>query len=151
MASKPFEEAYIATGKVRLVFSEFPLQGNVNALPAAEAARCAGEQNPNAFWQMYDGLFHNQSLWGADQNPQVRFEGYAAQLKLDSAAFKSCTTNGTQRAAISKARDAGIQMNVQGTPAFAVNGKLVTNTPSSSVEDIVAQMRQQVDVALAGK
>ena len=151
MASPTFERDYIETGKVKLVFSEFPLQGHINAVPAAEAARCAGVQNQNAFWQMHDILFNNQSLWGADQNPQTRFEGYATQLKLDSAAFKACMSNGEQSAAVAKARDAGIQMNVQGTPAFAVNGKLVDTTAAQSVDDIVAAMRQQVDAALAGK
>lgn len=151
MASKAFEEEYIATGKVRLVFSEYPLPGHVNAMPAAEAARCAGEQNQNAFWQMHDMLFNNQSLWGADANPQSRFEGYANQLKLDTAAFSSCLKGGTQQAVIEKVRNTGNQLGVQGTPAFAVNGKLVNTPAAQSVDDIVAAMRQEVDAALAGK
>src|SRR5512145_230294 len=43
------EETYIKTGKVRFFFHDFPLPGHSNAIPASEAAHCAGDQN--AFWQ----------------------------------------------------------------------------------------------------
>jgi len=46
---------YVDTGKVRLVVHDFPLNIHANAVPAAEAAHCAGDQGK--FWPMHDGLF----------------------------------------------------------------------------------------------
>ena len=42
---------YIETGKVRFVYRDYP-RGFGNPLRAADAARCAGEQN--AYWPMHD-------------------------------------------------------------------------------------------------
>ena len=41
-------------GKVRLVHMEFPLDGHPEAVPAARAARCAGEQGK--FWEFHRSL-----------------------------------------------------------------------------------------------
>ena len=41
-------------GKVRLVHLEFPLDGHPGAVPAARAARCAGEQGK--FWEYHRSL-----------------------------------------------------------------------------------------------
>jgi hypothetical protein len=46
---------YVDTGKVKLVFMDFPLSFHTKAIPAAQAARCAGEQGD--YWGMHDSLF----------------------------------------------------------------------------------------------
>src|SRR5262249_51151954 len=48
---------YIDTGRLRLVIRDLPLEIHSNALPAAVAARCAGEQNQ--YWGMRDLLMAN--------------------------------------------------------------------------------------------
>src|SRR5277367_6195365 len=45
---------YIDTGKVRYVSRDLPLDFHPNAAPAAQAARCAGEQHK--FWEMHDAI-----------------------------------------------------------------------------------------------
>ena len=50
---------YIATGLVRFVHKDLPLPFHPHALPAAAAARCAGEQN--RYWETYDALFEQQN------------------------------------------------------------------------------------------
>ena len=56
---KPLMAAY--PGKIRLVYRNYPLPFHQNALMAAEAALCAGDQN--AYWQYHDALFsHNDQL-----------------------------------------------------------------------------------------
>jgi len=48
-------------GKVRLVFKDFPLeQLHPWARTAAIAGRCAYQQDPKAFWKMYDFIYDNQ-------------------------------------------------------------------------------------------
>ncbi|MBL7058898.1 thioredoxin domain-containing protein [Candidatus Pacearchaeota archaeon] len=46
---------YVDTGKVKMVFKDFPLNFHAKAQKAAEAARCAGEQGD--YWGMHDALF----------------------------------------------------------------------------------------------
>lgn len=58
-AYKQLDEKYIKTGKVKLVFKDFPLSFHPQAPKAAEAARCAGEQGK--FWEMHDKLFELQA------------------------------------------------------------------------------------------
>ena len=45
-------------GKVRFAWKDLPLPFHQNAMPAAQAARAAGEQGK--FWEMHDKLFTNQ-------------------------------------------------------------------------------------------
>ena len=59
-------------GKVRLVHLDFPLDGHSEAVPAARAARCAGEQGK--FWEYHHNLMtQNGSLEpGRSQEPRDR-------------------------------------------------------------------------------
>lgn len=50
---------YVASGKVRLVIRNFPLEMHDQALGAALCASCADEQG--AFWEMYGVLYQNQA------------------------------------------------------------------------------------------
>lgn len=109
--------------KVRLVFKHLPLtDAHPQALPAARAAFCAGEQG--SFWQYHDALFAAEEL-----SPEV-FHRSAAHLGLSLAEFESCLDSETSRAAvIDDAREAR-RIGIDGTPAFVVNGKLVRGAVS---------------------
>ena len=51
---------YIDTGKVKMYYRDFPLsQIHPGAQKAAEAARCAGDQNK--YWQYHDLIFQDQA------------------------------------------------------------------------------------------
>ena len=53
------KEKYIDTGKVKYYYRDFPLaQLHPGAEKAAEAARCAGDQDK--YWQFHDLIFQNQ-------------------------------------------------------------------------------------------
>src|SRR5438552_13880822 len=53
-------------GKVRVVFKDFPIeQLHPWARTAAIAGRCAYQQNPMAFWKMYDFIYDNQEIISA--------------------------------------------------------------------------------------
>jgi protein-disulfide isomerase len=142
-----FEQDYVATGKVLFVFHEYPLEFHANAIPAAEAARCAGDQGK--FWEMYGLLFDNQRQWSDLNNPGAQFGTYAGQLGLDTGAFGQCSSSGVNRAAILAARDTGTRLGIKGTPSFAVNGALVDTTGAQSVDEIALRVRAAVDAALA--
>ncbi|HWQ12301.1 MAG TPA: DsbA family protein [Roseiflexaceae bacterium] len=144
-----FDKEYVESGKVKFVYHEYPLNGHPNAVPAAEAARCAGDQG--AFWKMHDMLFTNQRQWSPLPRPQDQFAGYAGQLGLDKAAFQQCMADGTHREAVRAAQRAAESLGLTGTPSFAVNGTVVDTTGAQSVDDIVTRMRVAVEQALASQ
>jgi protein-disulfide isomerase len=144
-----FDREYVETGRVKFVYHEYPLRSHSNAVPAAEAARCAADQG--AFWKMHDMLFVNQRQWSSLPQPQNQFATYAGQLGLDRAAFQQCMEAGTHRQAVLDAQAAGDGLQLTGTPSFAVNGTVVDTTGAQSVDDIVARMRQAVEQALASQ
>ncbi|MGH7803649.1 MAG: DsbA family protein, partial [Candidatus Binatia bacterium] len=106
--------------KIQHVFMDFPIeQIHPRAKPASIAGRCAAEQGK--FWEFHKQLFHNQREL-TDEN----FKKWAGDLKLDVAKFESCRTSGSHEAAIAKTLEAGQDVGVSGTPAFFVNGVMIS-------------------------
>ena len=130
---------YIDTGKVKMVFHDFPLSQHPNAIPAAEAARAAGEQN--AFWQMHDLLYARQPEWENLPKPQDQFVKYAQELKLDTAKFSQALSSHKYQAVVLQARDASSKAGVDHTPTFTIAGK-----PYDAPD-----LRAAIDAALAAK
>ena len=117
-------ERYVKTGKVRYYFRDLPLPIHANALPAATAARCAGEQGK--FWEMHDSLFANQSALS-----QKDLAERAARLGLDQPRFSDCVSSTKYAEAIRKVVAGAQRMGIDGTPAFAIGtitagGEVVT-------------------------
>ena len=106
--------------RVRIVFRDFPIdQLHPGARKAHEAARCANEQGK--FWAYHDMLF--------DKAPRATPEDlktYARDLKLDVAAFDRCVASGKYVEAVRKDNEEGARLGVSGTPAFFINGRLVS-------------------------
>ncbi len=134
-----FTTKYIDTGKVRLVYHDFPLSQHQNAIPAAEAARCAADQG--AFWPMHDLLFKQQYEWQNLAQPQAKFGEYAAALKLDTAKFNQCLASGTHRAEILAARADADRAGIPATPTFVIDGKQYT----------MQDLESGIEAALAAK
>lgn len=82
------DSAFVQTGRARLVFLNFPLPSHPDAWGASEAAMCAGAQG--RFWPMHDRLFAEQQQWAGSGRAGELFQGYAAALGLDRAAFDRC-------------------------------------------------------------
>jgi|HigsolmetaAR202D_1030399.scaffolds.fasta_scaffold00135_19 protein-disulfide isomerase len=115
---------YIETGRVQFIYHEFPLMQHQHAKKAAEAARCAGDQN--MFWQMHDVLFKRQALWADLGDPTSTFSSYARDLGLDTAKFDACLNGGTYTAQIDAAQQASADAQIPATPTFIVNGQQTT-------------------------
>ena len=112
---------FVDTGRVRYVFKDFPLTSiHPQADEAHETARCAGEQG--AYWGMHDRLFARQSEWAGQANHVAIFQGYAAELKLDTQAFDACLESGRWTDAVNADLAEGVGLGVQGTPAFFIDG-----------------------------
>lgn len=115
------KENYIESGQVYYIFKDFPLTSiHPQAVQAAEAARCAAEQD--AFLPMHDRLFNEQAAWSGNANAGAQFKQYALDLELDTAAFDECLDSGRQQAAVMADLEEGSSIGVNGTPAFIING-----------------------------
>jgi protein-disulfide isomerase len=113
-------EEYIEAGVVQYVFKDFPLKSiHPQAAKAAEAARCAGDQN--AYLEMHDILFERQAEWGVS-NPIPVFAGYATELGLDGDEFTECLETNKHQGGVDADLQQGIELGVTGTPAFFMNG-----------------------------
>ena len=103
-------------GKVRLVYMDFPLPMHSHALDAAEAARCAGEQDK--FWQYHDSLFGDQ----ARESPED-LKALAVRLGLDASRFNRCFEQSKYQKQIMQSAAEGKRLGVTGTPTFYVDGR----------------------------
>ena len=121
------ENDYIKTGKVRYVLREFPLESiHPQAVKAAEAAGCAGEQWK--YWEMHDRLFANQNALTPAQLP-----GHAEAISLDAAKFKSCLEGGKFAAKVRKDLADAQKYGATGTPTFFIG---VTDPKSSEIKAV---------------
>ncbi|HUM70714.1 MAG TPA: thioredoxin domain-containing protein, partial [Chloroflexota bacterium] len=117
------KEQYVDTGLVRYVFKDFPLTSiHPQAVLAAEAARCAGEQN--AYLEMHDALFANQNEWNGRQDAATLFTNYARQIGLEPTPFAECLESGRYQQAVEADLNEGIAFGVRGTPTFFINGHI---------------------------
>lgn len=111
---------YVETGKVRLVYRDFPIRSmHQYAQKAAEAAECASEQD--RFWEYHDVLFQRQNEWSTG-NATGSFKKYASELGLNSDAFAECLDSGRYEAEVEKDLQDGVKYGVTGTPTFYING-----------------------------
>ncbi|MEE8176209.1 MAG: thioredoxin domain-containing protein [Gemmatimonadota bacterium] len=107
-------------GSVRWVFYDFPLDQHPHAVPAAQAARCAGEQG--RFWPMHDLLFARQAQWSPKDDARGEFEDYAKELGLDKGEYRACMREGRHLEEIFASAKYGAQLGVNSTPTIFVNG-----------------------------
>ena len=117
----PFKELkakYIDTGKVRIIFREFPF--DPVALQASMLARCVGEKR---YFGMLNVLFKSQAKWANSSEPQQALAKIARLGGFTEARFKACMTNQDLADIILKSRLNGSKkFGVDSTPSFIVNG-----------------------------
>ncbi len=116
------ESRYINTGKVRFVYKDFPLSFHPNAQKAAEATRCVKEQKGDeGYWAMHDKIFENQQSLSI-----ASLRLWANEIGLNMQQFDSCLQSGKMATVVQKDFSEGQQDGVQGTPAFFINGKIIS-------------------------
>ena len=120
-----FEEIkknWIDTGKLRYISRDFPLDFHAQAMPAARAARCAGEQGK--FWELRMTLMKNANLLTSEYISKA-----ATELKLDMRPFTACSASTKYDAEIQAEMQEGARLGVGGTPTF-----IIGKTTATSVE-----------------
>jgi protein-disulfide isomerase len=127
------KEKYIETGKVRLIFREFPTDGLAAA--AAMLARCVDDQR---FFPFIDVLLRNQRTWVNNQ-PEEPLKKLARQVGLTEESFDNCLANQELLDGIASVQDrARTEFEVQSTPTFFINGRQVRGAlPFAEFEKII--------------
>ncbi len=125
------QKDYIDTGKVKFVYRDYTLSLHLNAMKAAEAAECAGEQKK--YWEYHDALFQHQN---ALDNKSLK--QYAIDLGLDTEAFNQCLDSGAMAGEVQKDFQEGSRLGIRGTPTFFINGtKVVGALPYDAIKQII--------------
>jgi protein-disulfide isomerase len=105
---------YIDTGKVRYVFRNLPLESiHPNAMRAAVAAECAGEQGK--YWQLHDRMFANQRA--LDLTTLVN---HSKAEGLDATRFQQCVSSDKYTAKIRADQAEAERVGATSTPSFFV-------------------------------
>ncbi|MBI1977131.1 MAG: DsbA family protein [Candidatus Omnitrophica bacterium] len=126
---KQIQERY--PNEVKLSFKHFPLSMHPDAELAHSASLCAAGQDK--FWEMRSILFENQRALKRDD--LIR---YANQLGLEAESFTKCLDEGKYLSKIEEDREEILQYGIQGTPAFYVNGRLLSGAqPYGAFEEII--------------
>jgi len=103
--------------KIRYVHRDYPLPFHKFARRAAEAARCAGDQGK--FWEAHDVLFTTTL---SDESITTT----VVALGVDKTKLEACLTEGKYKSMIDEDMAAGSEVGVSGTPAFFINGRMLS-------------------------
>jgi len=111
------DEEYIKTGKVKIIFKDFPLNGPDSKL-AAEATYCAHDQNK--YWQYHNQLYEN---WAGERTGWITREslsGFAKTIDLDIVEFNKCLDENKYENKINSIYEFGNEIGINATPSFLV-------------------------------
>lgn len=135
------KKEYVDTGKVRIVFHDFPLD-NV-ALAAQMIVRCSGtERNVDFFNMLYD----TQADWSRASNPRGALVALARFYGMDGNDVNTCLTNQALMNAIVASRtNASDLYNIQSTPTFVLDGQKIEGALAFDA------FKDKIDRALAAK
>ena len=140
---------YIDTGLVRFVHKDLPLPFHPHALPAAAAARCAGEQN--RYWDLYAALFDQQNCLNCKGVLAI-----AAEEELNTAALQACMERKSTVTLINANRSEASLHNISATPTFVlgptqsdgsldgrvIEGALPWSTFKSTIDEALREVRR---------
>jgi protein-disulfide isomerase len=125
-------------GQIRFVYRNLPLTSiHPAAMPAAIASLCANDQG--VYWDFHEKLFSSETL---DEPTYIQ---YASDLGIDVDKFTSCLTDGSHEDFIEQDMAFALDLGVQSTPTFFVNGLAIVGAQPLS------NFQQLIDKELAGE
>ncbi|MEZ5920360.1 MAG: DsbA family protein [Parvularculaceae bacterium] len=132
------KEKYIDTGKVKLVFRAFPTPPVTYALIGSVLARCAAEKSgPDAYFLVTNALFRTQHQW-IGENAKPELAKIVAQAGMDETELDACLQRKDFIDLINEnAKEATEKYDVQGTPAFILNGKKMEYKSKEDFEKLI--------------
>lgn len=131
--TKPaLEKNYIDTGKVKLIYVDFPIIGP-DSIKVHAGSYCAAEQN--LYWQYHEYLYKNQGHenggWANSSNLKSLVSGISG---LDAKAFGECLDSGKYENRVLENKNIASQSGARSTPSFIVIGPDGKATPISGAQ-----------------
>lgn len=128
--------------KDRVLFSykHLPLDFHAQAMNAALAADCAGEQGK--FWEMADRLYTTQDTWGKTEGTQS-FKSMTPSLGINSANFNKCLDDSKYKDQIEADKKSAGEFGISGTPAVFVDDQFFGGVVSQE------ELKKVIDAELA--
>jgi len=114
---KTIIDDYIDTGKAKLVFKDFPLNGPDSIL-AAEASYCAEDQEK--YWEYHDELYTN---WGGERTGWITRDSlnqFASTVELDLEQFNTCLDEHLHKQQVMELHQFGLEVGIDATPSFLI-------------------------------
>ena len=136
MEPKLYKE-YVKDGTLKIEWRDFPYRGqeSVNAAVAARAAQAQGR-----FWDYHDLLYDSQFSGYSDEN----LVALARKAGLDTQQFENDYENARYEKAVRADFQKGLNLGVNGTPTFFINGKMLVGLqPVGVFEDAIEDARRE--------
>jgi protein-disulfide isomerase len=108
---------YIDTGKVRLIYRDFPLDR-----VAAQAAQLAECVDPARYFPVVATVFQTQAQWAVGKEPLADLLKMLRLAGLGEAQAKACLDDPKGLEAILAEQQGGVALGVDSTPTLFVNG-----------------------------
>lgn len=114
----------VQTGKLRIIWRDFPLRSYPSAVRAAHAAHCAADQN--MYWQMHDQLFADANQFSASHDADFAlFRQMAGKVGLNVEQFMSCMESRKYLKRITEEVVNDRALDIDATPAYVLNGEVL--------------------------
>jgi len=110
-------EEFIKTGKVKIIFKDFPLNGYESKL-AAEASYCAQDQQK--YWEYHNELYKN---WAGERTGWITREAltkFAQIVELNTEEFNKCLDDQKYQNKVNSIYEFGKEIGIDATPSFLV-------------------------------
>lgn len=122
--------------RVRVVFKEFPLYFHTWSTMGAVANECAYQLAASSFLPYRSMIYSNQPTINST-NVRERLLDLGEQAGLDRARLGMCLDSKASLGRVDYSRHEGEILGVNGTPTFAINGRVVVDfTPSSFYKEV---------------
>ncbi len=116
---------YVETGKVKIVFYNFPIPSlHPKARETHNAALCANEQD--SFKEYSSKLWEDRATWTAESDRAAQYKQYAKDLGLDETQFSECLDSKKYDSQITEEISLGQSLGVSGTPAFFIGKTFIS-------------------------
>lgn len=117
--------------RVKFVYRDMPILAETSAA-AAEASHCANDQGK--FWEFHDLMFTD-----ATARTREAYIEFAQDNDMDVAAFTECIDSGKHSGEVTLDLIDGQGLGIRGTPAFYINGRMVSGAQPYEVFQTVIE------------
>ena len=145
------DRSYVRSGKVRVVFRDFPLvELHPNAPAAHVTALCVADQGAALYWAIHAQLFQTQSEWNQLPDPASYFTKLATAVGANPDQYQACIDSGEKEAVVQQRVQDALDKGFSGTPSF----QFVREATAEAFPLVGAQPYEQfsgmIDTLIAG-